>query len=69
MMTVDLAAHNSTRNTVCCLVCGQAAGAAAAQAAERGCATGEVDVEELRAGLRGDGALLEPVPEPLEEGA
>lgn len=69
MMSVDLAAHNSTRNTVCCLVCGQAAGTAAAQAAKRGCGAGEVDVEELRAGLRGDGALLEPVPEPLEEGA
>ena len=24
MMTVDLVAHNSTRNTVCCMVCGQA---------------------------------------------
>ena len=30
MMTVELVAHNSTRNTVCCLVCGQAAGTAAA---------------------------------------
>jgi hypothetical protein len=60
MMTVDLAAHNSTRNTVCCLVCGQAAGTAAALAAFRDVAPIDLDVGDLRSTLRGDGVLLEP---------
>jgi len=67
MMTVDLAAHNSTRNTACCLVCGQGSGTAAAMAAKQGCAAGEVDAQDLRARLRRDEALLEPRPDPLEE--
>lgn len=60
MMTVDTVAHNSTRNTVCCLICGQAAGAAAALAAQSGRAPAEVNVEQLQSALRGAGALLEP---------
>jgi hypothetical protein len=60
MMSVELVAHNSTRNTACCLVCGQAAGTAAALAAQAGAAVREVNVEELQARLRGMGALLEP---------
>jgi 2-polyprenyl-6-methoxyphenol hydroxylase-like FAD-dependent oxidoreductase len=65
MMSVDLVAHNSTRNTACCLVCGQAAGAAAAMAAARGIAPKQLDAGELRGQLRQDGALLEPQPDPL----
>jgi len=69
MMTVDLVAHNSTRNTVCCLICGQAAGTAAAQAAEAGISLAEVDVEVLRARLRNAGVLLEPRPDPVTAGS
>jgi len=61
MMTVDLVAHNSTRNTACCLVCGQAAGTAAAMAARKPPA--ELDVTALRARLQEDGVLLAPRPE------
>lgn len=64
MMTTDFLAHNSTRNTVSCLICGQAAGTAAAMAAERGRSPREVDVEALRSRLRAAGVLLEPQPEP-----
>jgi len=65
MMTVDLVAHNSTRNTVCCLACGQAAGAAAAMAADRGRAVAEIDAQELRHLLADAGVLLAPRPDPL----
>lgn len=65
MMTVDLVAHNSTRNTVCCLACGQAAGTAAALAAARHGTTREVDVPALQDALRAAGALLQPRPDPL----
>jgi hypothetical protein len=61
MMTVDLVAHNSTRNTVCCLVCGQGAGTAAALAAEAGCATREVEADRLREALLKAKVLLDPV--------
>ncbi len=67
MMTVDLVAHNSTRNTVCCMVAGQAAGTAAAMAAKDGIAPRAVDVPALQAHLRKAGALLEPAPDPLEK--
>ncbi|MHC5035259.1 MAG: FAD-dependent oxidoreductase [Planctomycetota bacterium] len=60
MMTVELVAHNTTRNTVCCLVCGQGAGTAAALATQADCTTREVDVGQLRTVLSGDGVLLEP---------
>lgn len=65
MMSVDLVAHNSTRNTVCCLACGQAAGTAAAIAAEREVWPREVDVQALREQLLSDGVLLAPRPDPL----
>ena len=65
MMTVDLVAHNSTRNTVCCLACGQAAGAAAALAATGSGLAREVDVQALQDTLRAAGALLQPRPDPL----
>jgi hypothetical protein len=65
MMTVELVAHNSTRNTVCCLICGQAAGTAAAMAARDEVAPRDVDVEGLRGTLAEQGQLLEPVADPL----
>ena len=66
MMTVDLVAHNSTRNTVCCLICGQAAGTAAAMAAAAGCSPSALDVELLRDRLVAQDVLLEPRPDPLD---
>ncbi len=65
MMTVDLVAHNSTRNTVCCLLCGQAAGTAAALAARESRMPSAVDVDHLRTTLQEAGALLAPRPDPL----
>jgi hypothetical protein len=65
MMSVDTVAHNSTRNTVCCLLCGEAAGTAAALAAGSGVANREIDVSSLQEALRKGGALLDPVAEPL----
>ena len=65
MMTVDLVAHNSTRNTVCCLVGGQAAGTAAALAASQGIAPIELDVKALQDALLLDGVLLAPRPDPV----
>jgi hypothetical protein len=65
MMTVDLPAHNSTRNTVCCLLCGQAAGTAASMAALSDRPGREVDPPALRASLAGAGALLRPDPDPI----
>jgi hypothetical protein len=68
MMSVELVAHNSTRNTACCLVCGQAAGTAAALASRQRRAPRELEIGELQASLRKDGALLEPVADPVSEG-
>jgi hypothetical protein len=65
MVSVDLVAHNSTRNTAACLVQGQAAGAAAALAVQSARSPAEVDAEQLRATLAGQGVLLNPVPDPL----
>jgi hypothetical protein len=67
MMTVDLVAHNSTRNTVCCLACGQSAGTAAAMAAAKGISPRELDSQELREKLAGGGVLLSPRPESIGE--
>jgi len=64
MMSVELVAHNSTRNTVCCLVCGQAAGTAAALSARQHISPRELDADALRAALRSAGAVLEPRGEP-----
>lgn len=65
MISLDLSAHNSTRNTVCCLLCGQAAGTAAAIAAQAQRAPKEIDVQRLLDKLRSDGALLAARPDPL----
>ena len=65
MMTVDLVAHNSTRNTVCCLLCGQAAGTAAALSAAGGIAPRDLDPTDLRDRLARDGVLLQPRPDPV----
>lgn len=65
MVSVDLSAHNSTRNTAACLVQGQAAGTAAALASQSEITPGEVDVEQLQAELSAQGALLKPVPDPI----
>lgn len=59
MMTVELVAHNSTRNTVCCLICGQAAGTAAAMSAKRGVSPSDLDAGELRENLKSAGVLLD----------
>ncbi len=63
MMSVDYVAHNSTRNTACCLVCGQATGTAAALAAKAGVSPRDLAQAELQRQLRADGALLEARPE------
>jgi hypothetical protein len=65
MISVDLSAHNSTRNTAACFVQGQAAGAAAALASQREISPYEVDVEQLQKELSGQGVLLKPVPYPI----
>lgn len=65
MMTVDLVAHNSTRNTVCCLVGGQAAGTAAGMSALSEIRPSELNVEELQNNLKNNGVLLESYIEPL----
>ena len=65
MMTVDLVAHNSTRNTVCCLIAGQAAGTAAAMAAEENIMPRQLLVDRLQFALRQNGVLLSPRPDPL----
>jgi hypothetical protein len=65
MISVDLSAHNSTRNTAACFVQGQAAGAAAALASQREIAPYKVDVEQLQKELSGQGVLLKPVPDPI----
>jgi hypothetical protein len=67
MMSVDLVTHNSTRNTVCCLICGQAAGTAAAMAAKQHVTPAQLDTGRLRANLKSASVLLAPVPDPLEK--
>jgi hypothetical protein len=65
MISVELPAHNSTRNTVCCLLCGQAAGTAAALSVHKGIAPRQVDIQHLQESLRQAGVLLQPRPDPL----
>ncbi len=62
MMTIDWIGHSSTRNTVACLVAGQAAGTAAAMAVQAGCSASEVDTGQLRDRLLADGVILDPQP-------
>jgi hypothetical protein len=51
LITSDHDAHMSTRNTVCCMGQGQAAGTAASLAAGRGCGTRDVPYRDLRKAL------------------
>lgn len=62
MMSVDWIAHSSTRNTVACMIGGQAAGTAAALAAADGVVNSGVDVGRLQNTLVKDGVLLEEAP-------
>jgi hypothetical protein len=59
MITSDHDAHMSTRNTVCCMGQGQAAGTAAALCAQQGCGTRELAYADLRAVLEAAGVYLE----------
>jgi hypothetical protein len=65
MMTLDLVAHNSTRNTVCALICGQAAGTAAALAVRSSQSPRQLSIPALQDSLRAAGALLTPLLDPL----
>lgn len=58
-VTYDINAHMSTRNTVCCMEMGQAAGVAAAICAAKGQRTREIDYAELRKALLDAGVILE----------
>jgi hypothetical protein len=57
-------AHASARSMATCMAMGQAAGTAAAMAVAAGITPRQVWTDELRARLRRDGALLEPLPSP-----
>ncbi len=59
MITSDRDAHMSTRNTVCCMGQGQAAGTAAAMCASKDCSSRELDYTELRSALERDGVYFE----------
>jgi hypothetical protein len=49
----------STRNTVCCMGQGQAAGTAAALCAEKICSSRELEYTDLRNTLEDDGVYFE----------
>ena len=59
MITSDHRAHMSTRNTVCCMGQGQAAGTAAALCAEKNCGTRELRYGDLRDTLTQAGVYFE----------
>ena len=59
MITSDHRAHMSTRNTVCCMGQGQAAGTAAALCARTNCGARELPYAELRRTLQKDGVYFE----------
>lgn len=59
MITKDHDAHMSTRNTVCCMGQGQAAGTAAALCAERNLRTRELPYTDLRKTLEDDDVYFE----------
>ncbi len=59
MITSDHDAHMSTRNTVCCMGQGQAAGTAAALCAAKGCGTRDLAYSELREALEAGGVYFE----------
>jgi len=55
LITSDRNAHMSTRNTVCCMGQGQAAGTAAALCAKKACGSRELPYVELREALEAGG--------------
>ncbi len=59
MITSGHEAHMSTRNTVCCMAQGQAAGTAAALCAARNCGARELPYAELRRALVKDNVYFE----------
>ncbi|MGD8239396.1 MAG: FAD-dependent oxidoreductase [Armatimonadota bacterium] len=59
MITSNHDAHMSTRNTVCCMGQGQAAGTAAALCAKRSCGTRELPYAELRRALEDGGVYFD----------
>jgi len=59
MITSDHRAHMSTRNTVCCMGQGQAAGTAAALCARKNCGSRELRYTDLRKTLENDGVYFE----------
>ncbi|MBN1936601.1 MAG: FAD-dependent oxidoreductase [Anaerolineae bacterium] len=59
LITADHEAHMSTRNTVCCMGQGQAAGTAAALCAAQGCGTRDLAYADLRAALQAGGVYFE----------
>ncbi|MFC1736598.1 FAD-dependent oxidoreductase [Candidatus Hydrogenedentota bacterium] len=59
MITSDHDAHMSTRNTVCCMGQGQAAGTAAALCAEKDCGTRELPYADLRRALENGGVYFD----------
>jgi hypothetical protein len=59
MITSEHEAHMSTRNTVCCMGQGQAAGTAAALCADQDCDTRELPYADLRRALEDGGVYLE----------
>ncbi len=59
MITSDRRAHMSTRNTVCCMGQGQAAGAAAALCAAKKCGTRELKYPDLRDALAKAGVYFD----------
>lgn len=59
MITSNHDAHMSTRNTVCCMGQGQAAGTAAALCAARGCGTRDLAYKDLRTALEGANVYFE----------
>jgi hypothetical protein len=59
MITTNFHAHMSTRNTVCCMGQGQAAGTAAALCSAKKCGTRELPYSDLRERLVMDGVYFE----------
>lgn len=58
LITTDFQAHMSTRNTVCCMGQGQAAGTAAALCAAKNCSTRDLPYEDLKERLLKDNVYL-----------
>ena len=59
MISTDHVVHHSTRNVGCCMVTGQAAGAAAGLSAQQGILPSQLDANELRGVLADQGAYFE----------